>query len=111
VELPPVLPQPRWVEFGAAVQSDPAINGLLGAALTMAPALGLGLGVGLGKAEDGKPANFLSSWAMARSLDLISPELLTNVIALAEQFDLPADFIEALGSEQLRHSISTPSPT
>lgn len=98
VGLPPLLPRPRWVEFGAAVQSDPAINSLLSAALAVLPALGLGLGVGLGKAEDGRPANFLSSWSMARALDLISPELLTAVEAMAEQFDLPAEFIEALNS-------------
>ena len=98
VAVPPVTPQPRWVEFGAAVQSDAAINELLGAALATVPALGLGLGVGLGKAEDGRPANFLSSWSMALALNLISPELLAAVEAMAVQFDLPADFVEALGS-------------
>ena len=98
VALPPLLPQPRWVEFGAAVQASPAINQLLRAALQQAPALGLGLAVGLGKVEDGRPANFLSSWSMARALDLISPELLAAVEAMAVQFDLPADFVEALGA-------------
>ena len=98
VELPPAAPQPRWVEFGAAVQSSPAINSLLGAALQQAPALGLGLGVGLGKAADGDARVFLSSWSMARTLGLISPELLAAVQALAEQFDLPEDFVETLGA-------------
>jgi hypothetical protein len=98
VALPPATLQPRWVEFGAAVQASPAINSLLGAALQQAPALGLGLGVGLGKAADGDARVFLSSWSMARTLDLISAELLAGVQALAEQFDLPADFIEALTS-------------
>jgi hypothetical protein len=98
VALPPLLPQPRWVEFGAAVQASPAINTLLGAALQQAPALGLGLGVGLGKAADGDARVFLSSWSMARTLNLISPELLAAVEAMAEQFDLPADFVEALGA-------------
>ena len=99
VELPPVAPQPRWVEFGAAVQSDAAINELLGAALQQAPALGLGLGVGLGKAADGDVRVFLSSWSMARTLGLISAALLAAVEAMAVQFDLPADFVEALGSD------------
>jgi hypothetical protein len=98
VELPPIAPQPRWVEFGAAVQADPAINTLLGAALQQAPALGLGLGVGLGKAADGDVRVFLSSWNMALALGLISPELLAAVEAMAVQFDLPADFVEALGA-------------
>jgi hypothetical protein len=35
---------------------------------------------------------------MALALSLISPELLAAVEALAEQFDLPADFVEALGA-------------
>jgi len=98
VELPPAAPQPRWVEFGAAVQSSPAINSLLGAALQQAPALGLGLGVGLGKAADGDARVFLSSWSMALALNLISPELLAAVKAMAEQFDLPEDFVETLGA-------------
>jgi hypothetical protein len=98
VELPPATLQPRWVEFGAAVQASPAINSLLGAALQQAPALGLGLGVGLGKAADGDVRVFLSSWNMALALNLISPELLAAVKAMAVQFDLPADFVEALGA-------------
>jgi len=100
VELPTVTPQPRWVEFGAAVQASPAINTLLGAALQQAPALGLGLGVGLGKAADGDARVFLSSWSMALALNLISAELLAAVQALAEQFDLPSDFVEALGARE-----------
>jgi hypothetical protein len=98
VAIPPIAPRPRWVEFGAAVQASPAINTLLGAALQQAPALGLGLGVGLGKAADGDARVFLSSWSMARTLDLVSAELLAAVKAMAEQFDLPADFVEALGA-------------
>jgi hypothetical protein len=35
---------------------------------------------------------------MALTLGLISPELLAAVKAMAEQFDLPADFVEALGA-------------
>ena len=98
VEPPPSAPQPRWVEFGAAVQASPAINTLLGAALQQAPALGLGLGVGLGKAADGDARVFLSSWSMARTLGLVSLELLTAVQAMAQQFDLPSAFVEALGA-------------
>jgi hypothetical protein len=99
VELPPIEPQPRWVEFGAAVQSSPAINSLLGAALQQAPALGLGLGVGLGKAADGDARVFLSSWSIARTLGLISPELLAAVEVMALGFNLPSDFVTALASD------------
>lgn len=93
---PPAVPDPQWVAFGGAVQSSIAINQLLGAALQQAPALGLGLGVGLGKAADGDARVFLSSWAIANALGLISPGLLSEVMALAEQFSLPPDFLAAL---------------
>jgi hypothetical protein len=93
---PAIPPDPQWVAFGGAVQSSTAINQLLGAALQQAPALGLGLGVGLGKAADGDARVFLSSWAIARSLNLISAELLAEVTALAGQFSLPSEFVAAL---------------
>lgn len=94
--IPPAPEQPRWVEFGAAVQASEAINQLLGTALQQLPALGLGLGVGLGKAADGDARVFLSSWTMARGLGLIPDELLTGIASLAQQYHLPADFIAAL---------------
>lgn len=93
---PAIPPDPQWVAFGAAVQSSTAINQLLGVALQQAPALGLGLGVGLGKAADGDARVFLGSWAIARSLNLISAELLAEVTALAGQFSLPSEFVAAL---------------
>lgn len=93
---PPIPPDPQWVAFGGAVQSSTAINQLLAVALQQAPALGLGLGVGLGKAADGDARVFLSSWAIARSLNLISVELLAEVTALAGQFSLPSEFVAAL---------------
>jgi hypothetical protein len=93
-------PQPSWVDFGAAVQISPAINQLIAAALQQLPGLGLGLAVGLGKVEDGRPANFLKSWGIAKQLNLITPQLVTEVTALAQQFDLPADFVAALGPSE-----------
>jgi hypothetical protein len=89
-------PPPRWVEFGAAVQvADPVIQ-LMTVALQQIPPLGLGLAVGLGKAEDGKPASFLSSWMIARSLGMVTPEIAAEVAELAQDFDLPASFLSAL---------------
>ena len=94
--IPPAPEQARWVEFGAAVQASEAINQLLGTTLQQLPALGLGLGVGLGKAADGDARVFLSSWTIARGLGLISDQLLAGVLAMAQGFDLPAAFTEAL---------------
>jgi hypothetical protein len=86
----------QWVQFGSAVQASEAINQLLGTALQQLPALGLGLGVGLGKAADGDARVFLDSWSMARGLGLISDQLLAGVLSMAQGFDLPAAFTEAL---------------
>ena len=89
-------PSPRWVEFGGAVQASILINQLLGTALQQVPALGLGLGVGLGKAADGDARVFVSSWAIANAMGMISAALLAEVTGLAEQFDLPPEFVAAL---------------
>ena len=89
-------PAPRWVEFGGAVQASVLINQLLGTALQQVPALGLGLGVGLGKAADGDARVFISSWAIANAMGMVSAALLEEVTGLAEQFDLPPEFVAAL---------------
>jgi hypothetical protein len=86
----------RWVEFGAAVQVSAPVIQLMTVALEQHPPLGLGLAVGLGKAEDGKPASFLSSWTIARSLGMVTPEIAAELAELAQDFDLPANFVAAL---------------
>ena len=95
--IPPAPEQARWVEFGAAVQASTAIKQLMLAAFQQQEIpLAMGLGVGLGKAADGDARAFLSSWSMARGLGLIPDELLTGIASLAQQYQLPADFIAAL---------------
>jgi hypothetical protein len=89
-------PPPRWVEFGAAVQVSVPVIQLMTVALEQLPPLGLGLAVGLGKAEDGKPASFLSSWTIARSLGMVTPEIAAELAELAQNFNLPASFVDAL---------------
>ena len=89
-------PPPRWVEFGAAVQVSAPVIQVVTVALQQLPPLGLGLAVGLGKSEDGKPASFLSSWTIARSLGMVTPEIAAELAELAQDFDLPASFVAAL---------------
>jgi hypothetical protein len=89
-------PPPRWVEFGAAVQVSAPVIQVVTVALQQLPPLGLGLAVGLGKAEDGKPASFLSSWTIARSLGMVTPEIAAELAELAQDFDLPVSFVAAL---------------
>ncbi|MEN9766865.1 MAG: hypothetical protein RLZZ32_825 [Cyanobacteriota bacterium] len=91
---------PRWLEFGQAVQADPAINALLAVALQQAPALAMALSVGLGKAADGDSRVFLAAWGTARGLGLVSAELVASTQAAAEAHDLPAEFIAGLARAQ-----------
>jgi hypothetical protein len=96
VPIPEPTPEPQWLAFGAIVTADPAINQLLGTALTMAPAVAMSLSVGLGKAADGDSRVFLQAWGAAQSLGLVSAELAKSMAAMAAAHDLPVDFVEAL---------------
>jgi hypothetical protein len=93
-EPPP--PEPRWVAFGAVLLADPAVNQMLRAALTAAPAVALSIPVGLGKAADGDSRVFMVSWAGAAGIGLISAELIAHVQELAADYDLPPEFIAGL---------------
>ena len=93
---PIVPPQPRWVDFGSALLDDPAVNQMLGVALSTAPSVAMSISVGLGKAADGDSRVFQVSWSGAIGLGLISPELIAHVQAMAATFDLPAEFIAGL---------------
>jgi hypothetical protein len=88
---------PQWIAFWAAL--PPEVDTLLNAAQAASPRLALSLGVGLGKAADGDSRVFLGAWQSARSLGLISPELVTAVQALAVAHDLPAEFVRGLGDQ------------
>lgn len=89
---------PQWIAFWAALPPD--VDTLLNAAQAASPRLALSLGVGLGKAADGDSRVFLGAWQSARSLGLISAELVTAVQMLATQHDLPAEFVAGLGQQQ-----------
>jgi len=93
----PGLPAPaQWVAFGTVLLADLAVNQMLGAALSAAPAVAMSISVGLGKAADGDSRVFMMSWAGAHGLGLISPELIAHVQSLAAAYDLPAEFITGL---------------
>jgi hypothetical protein len=91
---PPVVP--RWVDFSAAIMAMPAINVMLGAVLQAAPGLYGGLVVGLQNASEGDSRVFLNSWNAAYAMGLVSEELITTVQAVAGEYDLPQEFIDAL---------------
>lgn len=88
---------PEWIAFGQAVQADAGINALLAAALAAAPALAMALSVGLGQAAQGDERVFLVAWQAAQGAGFVSAELVAGIRALAEQYHLPAAFVEGLG--------------
>ena len=89
---------PRWLEFGAAVQSDPGINGVLSASLEVKPGLAMALPVGLGivAGVPGDARAFLQAWSNARAMGLVSLELAQAVAQQARLFDLPPEFVQGL---------------
>jgi len=99
IERPPVEPlppQPRWVEFGAALGQDQAVNQFVGTIAQAAPVLHLMVGVGLGQAAQGDAKTFLAAWGLGLAAGLVTAELAAHVSALATTYDLPAEFVAAL---------------
>ena len=98
-EVPPPV-MPRWVDFSSAIMADPAVNTMLGAVLQAAPGLYGGLVVGLQQASEGDSRVFINSWTAAKALTLISTDLVESVQALGTEYDLPSEFITALGDPE-----------
>jgi hypothetical protein len=97
---PEPVPEPQWIAFQRDVMSTPAVNGMLGATLQAAPAVGLALAVGLGQvAQGGDARTFLEAWGAGIALELISAELAATIATLATTHDLPGEFIAALNPE------------
>jgi hypothetical protein len=90
---------PRWVQFGVALGSTPAVNVFVATLAQAAPVLHLMIGVGLGQASQGDPQTFLGGWAQCRTAGLVSAELLAGVVAMAAAYDLPGEFIAALSTD------------
>lgn len=86
--------QAQWLAFAAALDSQQGISDLLEAAPL---GVALKLAVGLGKASDGDPRVFGQAWNVAGSIPgLVPAELLQAVVALAQQYQLPAEFVALL---------------
>ncbi len=96
VPLLPTPPQPRWVDFGTALGTDALVNQFIASLAQAAPVLHLMVGVGMGQAAQGDSQTFLAAWAMGTTQGLITPDLAAHVAELAEQHDLPDEFVEAL---------------
>jgi hypothetical protein len=87
------LEVPQWVQFGLAVSTSPLTNAFLDA---IPKGLMLMVGGGLIQASEGKPDTFLAAWAQCCAAGLVPPELLADVVAMANAYGLPAEFVAAL---------------
>jgi hypothetical protein len=95
--LPPLSPQPRWVQFAQALATSAEVNqwyfGLFAPQTSVLHGM---VNVGLGQAAQGDSTTFLAAWRQAMAAGLVSPEMAAQMQALAAGFDLPAEFAERL---------------
>ena len=88
---------PRWVEFAEAVTSNPAIAELYeNAPRVLAHSITGGL---LQAVNQQDPRTFAAAWNKARAALLVPPPLEQAILALAEAYDLPEEFVAALGPQ------------
>jgi hypothetical protein len=85
---------PEWIAFANALPAG--VRALLRNARLADEVLGAMLEAGLGKAADGDSRVFIGAWQTCAAAGLVSSELAAELIALAEQYHLPAEFIAGL---------------
>jgi hypothetical protein len=86
----------KWLEFGAALAADPAINQFVATIAQAAPVLHLMIGVGLGQAAKGDVRTFLEAWGLGLAAEMIPADLQQHLVAMASGYDLPQRFIDGL---------------
>lgn len=88
--------QAQWAAFSDAIYSNQALKTAMASASTF---LQVRLGVGLGLSRSGLAEDiesFALAWDDAVAEGLISPQLAAGFLQLAQQFNLPATFIDRL---------------
>jgi hypothetical protein len=88
--------QPDWTRFKAHVLANPGINAALATALTTVPAAATALAPTLLRAEQGDVTDFAAAWAAVMQAAPLAPEVLTELVSLALDCNLPQEFVEAL---------------
>lgn len=91
-QLPPVL----WNQFKQSILSSPGFNQYIGALLPVLPIVATSLPVAITSLEAGKYENFRMVWNIIRDNAPPPVELVTSLIALANDCNVPQDFIAIL---------------
>jgi len=108
--LPPPPPEADWARFKLALLPNPsepnsaasAINGAIAQAFAAVPVGVLGLSSGLAKAEAGDYQEFSGSWRAVLAVSPPPPEALAELVGLAADCNLPAEFVGAVAGQRVR---------
>lgn len=86
---------PDWGHFKRTCLADHAVNQVLVAAQSTAPAAALALPAALiSLAQGGEMADFRGAWLLMRNLGLVPQATLDHLAALAADCHLPAEFVQ-----------------
>jgi len=91
-QLPPVL----WNQFKQSILASPGFNQYIGAILPVLPIVATSLPVAITSLEYGKYENFRMIWNIIKDNAPPPTELVTSLIALANDCNVPQDFIAIL---------------
>lgn len=96
-DLPPPVPQPNWTLFGVTLIANQDLKSVLASALPVEATAALALPATLlSVSQGGDPTIFFGAWDRLVEGNLISQPLLTSIVNLAEQCNLPTEFTERL---------------
>jgi|LakMenEpi03Aug12_release.lakeMendotaPanAssembly.Ray.scaffolds.fasta_scaffold349341_3 hypothetical protein len=89
-------PLPDWFGFKAQVINSESMNAAFLSAMPVAPIAALMLAPSLNMATEGNTSDFITAWNTLFSKNLVSENILNEVISLATDHNLPISFIQSL---------------
>lgn len=93
VPLPPPPPQPDWPRFKLAAFTSADIKASLATALGTDTTAATALAATLLRAEQGDVTDFAVTWAAVMQAAPLAPEVLTELVSLAQECELPEVFV------------------
>ena len=86
-------PEPDWMAFGIDLAMNPGIIALYA---DLPGSVANGLSIGLNEAGKGDPRLFSGLWQRVMTTGAITPELLVDIASIANEYHLPAEFVNGL---------------
>ena len=96
VPLPPPPLQPDWPRFKLAAFTSPDIKASLSSALGTNTTAATALAATLLRAEQGDITDFTVAWSAVLAAAPLAPDVLTELVSLAQECELPEGFVAAL---------------